>query len=261
MLDWFTTIPGILIICGVILLVIAIILFIVGAKKSKKEVAPVSNQTVENNMSSVASVESSVDVTPIVPVTEEPVVSSVNTTVPVEEVKNEIPTSEPIHIEEPEVTNTSNVEVPTYTNSVENSEPVVNIPEINTPVEETSAVTIEEPSTIYGGEVPIVDFPTQEEKPVTIYGGNDPLEATQSLPKMEEHHEPYGGVYPEVRIVEPTVEEAVPTPVEETVTEMPTIEPVMINEPEVVNIPVEEPVISETIAAPVQEKEPVVEEL
>ena len=37
MLDWFTTIPGILIICGALLLVIAIILFIVGSKKDKKE--------------------------------------------------------------------------------------------------------------------------------------------------------------------------------------------------------------------------------
>ena len=36
MLDWFTTIPGILITCGVILLFIAIVLFILGNKKGNK---------------------------------------------------------------------------------------------------------------------------------------------------------------------------------------------------------------------------------
>ena len=42
MLDWFTTIPGMLIICGVVLLVIAVVLFVVGAKQDapKKEVKP-----------------------------------------------------------------------------------------------------------------------------------------------------------------------------------------------------------------------------
>lgn len=266
MLDWITTIPGILIICGVILLVIAIILFIVGAKKSKKEEVSVSNQTIENNIPAVENVESSINVTPVAPVTPtivEPVVPNVNATVQVEEVKTDIPVTEPIHIEEPVpvVNNMLNVEVPTYTNPVETSEPVVNIPEVNTQAEEINIPAPEATSTIYGGETPTVDFSTQEEKPVTIYGGNDPLEATQTLPKMEEHHEPYGGTYPEVKIVEPVVETPVPTPIEETVTEIPTIEPVMINEPEVVNIPVEEPVISEPVVVPVEAKETVVEEL
>ena len=37
MLDWFTTIPGILISAGVILLIISVVLFITGNKQDKKE--------------------------------------------------------------------------------------------------------------------------------------------------------------------------------------------------------------------------------
>ena len=36
-LDWFLTIPGILISCGVLLLLIALIIFIVTSVKAKKE--------------------------------------------------------------------------------------------------------------------------------------------------------------------------------------------------------------------------------
>ena len=52
MLKWFTTIPGILILCGVILLVIAIVLFILGNKKEKKEknVNTGSNDLNNNNL-------------------------------------------------------------------------------------------------------------------------------------------------------------------------------------------------------------------
>ena len=35
MLDWIMTIPGILISCGVVLLILAVILFILGNKKGK----------------------------------------------------------------------------------------------------------------------------------------------------------------------------------------------------------------------------------
>lgn len=255
MLDWFTTIPGILIICGVILLVIAIILLIVGTKKSKKESASTTDNTV-NNTSSVVNVESPVET---VPVSEEITTPSVDTTVNVEEVKTEVPVSEPIHIEEPEVTDMSNVGFVPYTEPIENTTPVINIPDMDSRVEDTASEVVEHPSTIYGGEMPTIDFTPQEEKPVTIYGGNDPLDATQTLPKMEEHHVPYGGSYPEVRIVEPTAEEVAPTPVEETVTEMPTVEP------EVINIPVEEPTVVETEVTTeevnTEKEEPAVEEL
>lgn len=251
MLDWFTTIPGILIICGVILLVIAIILFIVGAKKSKKEEANIPAQTVENNISPVVNDENSV--LPVTPVVENTVMPSAET-VNADIVGTDIPSVEPIKIEEPVVNAFSEVENSVVNNVVEDETPIINIPDMN--------VSTEESNTIYGGEVPTIDFTAQEETPVTIYGGNDPLEATQTLPKMEESHTPYGGAYPEVRIVDAPV---VPTPVEETVTEMPAVEPVVINEPDVINIPVEEPAASEPVVAfndaDTEETTPVVEEL
>ena len=262
MLDWFTTIPGILIICGVILLVIAIILFIVGAKKAKKEESNITTQSVDNNISPVVNEESNVNATTIVPVVEDVVTPSMETTISAESVSTDVPVNEPVQIEEPVV---NVVETPVVNNIVEDTTPVINIPDMDK-VEEVNSVKNEEPSIIYGGELPTVDFTASEEKPVTIYGGNDPLEATQTLPRMEENHTPYGGVYPEVRIVEPTVSEPVPTPVEETVTAMPTIEPIVIDEPQVINIPVEEPVIipEPTVVnneANTQEQAPVVEEL
>ena len=246
MLEWFTTIPGILIICGVILLVIAVILFVVGAKKNKNEVAS-DNSVMENSVSSVNSIEKP---TEIPSAGEEIAMSNVDTTINSDNSEEKIENGvfEPIHIEEPVVTNfNENISTDINNESFVNPTPVINIPDDS--VREEAI-----PSTIYGGEIPTVDFTIPEEKPVTIYGGNDPLDATQTLPKMEEHHAPYGGSYPEVRIVEPTVNNVAPTPVEETVAQMPFVEPPVVNipveeptitEPSVVSIPVEEPVITE----------------
>lgn len=253
MLDWFTTIPGILIICGVILLVIAIILFILGAKNSKKEVA----STVDTNVSPVVNEPASSEVIQTAPIAEETVISSVDT-VGNEVVNNNFATVEPVVITEPEGTNIP-VEEPVVNNYVEEATSVINIPDMEADNQEVEPVGVQENSSVYGGETPVVDFSSQEEKPVTIYGGNDPLDATQTLPKMEENHVPYGGSYPEVRIVEPTVQDVVPTPVEETVIQMPTIEPVVESEPEVASVAVEEPVV---VSEPtVQEQPTSVEEL
>jgi hypothetical protein len=98
-------------------------------------------------------------------------------------------------------------------------------------------VNNEQNTTVYGGEVPTFNFSVNEEKPVTIYGGNDPLEATQTLPKVEEHHEPYGGVYPEAKIVDSMQEIEVPKPIEEVVSTIPITE-------ENTEIPVVEPTVS-----------------
>ena len=46
MLEWFTTIPGVLVICGVVLLIIAIVLFVMGSKKGKT--VPVNNEMCMN---------------------------------------------------------------------------------------------------------------------------------------------------------------------------------------------------------------------
>lgn len=253
MLEWFTTIPGILIICGVILLVIAVVLFVVGSKKDKKAVV----DTVAEMASNVANNE---EVTPIAPVNaiDSMNVEVTNNDVNVPEVET---TPEPIVISEPEVSmpevSEVSVEEPItdYETSIE-IEPVINIPnmEVTEANNEVAAEVTPVETSIYGGETPVVDFAPVEEKPVSIYGGNDPLEATQSIPKMEENHVPYGGEYPEVKIVEPVVEQPVYTPVEDTVSAMPEVTPVV--EPTVpeVSIPdvnpeveVNEPVVSEVV--------------
>lgn len=243
MLDWFTTIPGILIICGVILLVIAIILFVAGNKKSKKEASRV-NSTADNTMNNITNtnntvadtivsmpsvdntqVSSEANSTPTVAVVEEkPAVESVNAT-------PSIVIEEPVQIQEPQ-------QMVTETNNTIMSEPVMENATIDIP-NVTEMPVKEENTMVYGTDTPVVDFTPSVEKPVTIYGGNDPLEATQALPKMDEHHEPYGGAYPEARIIDSNPSIEIPTPVEEVVSEIPAMESTVENtvNPSVIEIP------------------------
>ena len=288
MLDWFTTIPGILVICGVILLVIAIILFIAGNKKAKKEemvqthpvtesantmntevnttadtnigevnvqeVSPVMEQastiptesvSLENNELHKMEVESNNDVSPIK--IEEPV------QIPSEEIHIE----EPVKISDTEIHNEEAsipepVSIPSIDNSVNSMDTVSDETSFNIPIP-TEKPSFDNTSTsIYGGASPISNISMNEEKPVTIYGGNDPLEATQSIPKVEEHHEPYGGVYPEAKIVDMNASTVTPTPVEEVVSAMPVTDTNLENNqvedttaPSVVAIPEEKPVVEE----------------
>ena len=238
MLDWFTTIPGILILCGVVLLIIAIILFILGNKKSKKEVT-VSNESLvkENTIAEntevkletpeVASVQESV-VEPVVeaPVQEpaieiqEPVVTP--TVEPVQEVT---PAVEPVAeansvseqtvvlptVEEPkpfEIPVVAPIEIPSA-EATPAVEPVVEAPVQQPTIEiQEPVVTQIADTNIYGGVNPADTVEIQEEKAPTIYGGADPLEKTQSIKPVEEIHAPYSE--PEIKIVEPMVQE-VPT--------------------------------------------------
>lgn len=152
MLDWFTTIPGILIASGVVLLIVAIILFILGNKKDKKNVAEV-NKTAEE------------------PIVETPVVETVQPEVTVEPVKAEVTEpvvqeqAAPVTIDEPIVI-TAPEDAPTAF-EVPTVEPVIE-PIVEAPVE------------------------VKEEPKVTIYGGNDPLEKTQTIEPINETHQPYG---------------------------------------------------------------------
>lgn len=288
MLDWFTTIPGILVICGVILLVIAIILFIAGNKKAKKEemvqtnpvtesantmnievnttadtnigevniqeVSPVMEQastiptesvSLENNELPKMKVESNNDVSPIH--IEEPV------QIPSEEIHIE----EPVQISDTEIHNEEAsipepVSMPSIDNSLNSMDTVSDETSFNIPIP-TEKPSFDNTSTsIYGGASPISNISMNEDKPVTIYGGNDPLEATQSIPKVEEHHEPYGGVYPEAKIVDMNASTVTPTPVEEVVSAMPVTDTNLENNqvedttaPSVVTIPEEKPVVEE----------------
>lgn len=268
MLDWFTTIPGILIICGVLLLVIAIILFIVGSKKDKKEAKQMANgnttdgsSTVNNVNNTVTNVsENSISISPVEPVVDStistptvdntvstPVASTVPTT-PAPEVTPEVNTLEQtvIDIPAPEVIPAVN-EMPVKDEAIQITEPVVD--------------TKEEAPTVYGGTAPVYNFTAPTDKPVTIYGGNDPLEATQTLPKMEEHHLPYGGVDPETKIVGINQEQPViniPTPVSQPVTEIPVTPVTSIPDNDLVTPDTARPVIN---IPSDEESKPVVEEL
>lgn len=250
MIEWLTTIPGILVLCGILLLIIAIILFIVGAKKSKSESVINTNPIADNSMNTMNdnlnTLNNQVNVPNVVPVIDEPVVSDVVTTVDVSQ-------SEPVNIvsgvDTSPVVDTANLS----SQEVVNTEPVVQ----EQPIDVVSVPTIDE-SQVYGGEAPIVDFTVQEEKPVTIYGGNDPLEATQTFPAMEENHVPYGGNFSEIKTVEPIVDMGAPEVSEETV-EMPVIEPVVANE-DVVTVPEVQNIVDSVEVEPeIQITEPVVE--
>lgn len=288
MLDWFTTIPGILVICGVILLVIAIILFIAGNKKAKKEEMVQTNPVTEsaNTMNTEVNTTADTNIGEVNVQEVSPVMEQAST-IPTESVSlenNELPKmkvesnndvspiqieepvqipSEEIHIEEPvqisdteihneEASIPEPVSIPSIDNSVNSMDTVSDETSFNIPIP-TEKPSFDNTSTsIYGGASPISNISMNEEKPVTIYGGNDPLEATQSIPKVEEHHEPYGGVYPEAKIVDMNASPVTPTPVEEVVSAMPVTDTNLENNqvedttaPSVVTIPEEKPVVEE----------------
>ena len=273
MLEWFTTIPGILVICGVILLVIAIILFIVSAKKDKKQTTTM--EPVNNNIESVGDMQTTPTVEPVqetvTPVIE-PIVSDV--TADVNQPTMNINTESVVNVNQPAVEDSINAEGVV----ISNEEMVVPQEVVDfKPATEPVNMVSEEPkenTTIYGGQEPVFNFTAAEEKPVTIYGGNDPLEATQKLQPIEEKHMPYGLEYPEVKIVEPSVEQPVIEPVQEVVTPIATVDFNTVSQPEVINIPVTDDIAVKPVIEPVVEpaveniqpateenSEPVVEEL
>ena len=191
-IDWFLTVPGILITVGVILLIIALIMFVTSSMKEKKgEAAP---SVLENN---------NVEETPVVEVeevvepvsVETPLIDAVSeeVVVPSFEGDNVIPTVEEEPVEE----------------TKDNSFIPADLDEVVMPVEEVNndtVVSTEEVNLENNFEIP---EPIAEVEHRPIYGGADPLEATQTLPKMDVHHEPYSGGAVEVNVipeVEPVVE-------------------------------------------------------
>ena len=194
MLDWIMTIPGLLITSGVVLLILAIILFIIGNKKGK------TAKVVETTSDAPAPEAISTDTISTV---SEPVVEE---TAPVVENNEVTPANGVINF-------TPEVETP-----VEETAPVVEeAPVVDTTPVEESAPAVEMPVV---EETAPVSEPVAEEPAVTIYGGNDPLENTQAVAPVTEAV-PYGGA-PEVNVVEtPAVEESAPA------VEMPVVEPVV----------------------------------
>ncbi|MDD3241747.1 MAG: hypothetical protein PHQ64_03095 [Bacilli bacterium] len=251
-IDFFLTIPGMLILGGILLLIVAVILFIVASVKSKKEdkeettaveneVAPVTNVSVSSFDDNIMPV-----MTPVVEPTVEPANISVEPIsfaapaveeTPVSFVAPVVEEQQPMVVEEPVVqefmptVEASPVEIPSF-----------DIPVVQevTPMASVEAMPTIVPSfeeTVSTNEIrevePIV-IPEPEHRP--IYGGADPLEATQKMPVIEPTHVPYGGA--EVKLVDleeiqklyqkPVVEEQQPMVVEETNV---VVEPVVENRP------------------------------
>lgn len=177
-----------------------------------------------------------VDITPTINPTINPVMENNTTDIPNVDLSQPTPSVPVINPVVEDVIPTSNVgQVAPSIN-----EPVVEMPEIP---------NMEQANTnIYGGAIPTVDaINVQPEVSRPIYGGADPLEATQNLPKIDVHHEPYsGGIGPVVDI----------QPMEETVTTPVNTTPVM----EVVP-PVVEQTVTEAIPIPSVVEIPDVEQL
>lgn len=235
-LDWFMTIPGMLITGGVLFLIIALVIFIVtGTKKPKtnKEVEKVQEDSKKEAI--VATTTPTVEQTPVTntapaTVTPEPVVTAtpvVPTPVSnVEENKETVVVSTPVETVKPIVPPT-----PVVTKPIEAVEPLIEEKkEVVPPI-----VSSDMPRPIYGGVSPVVPNVSHEEhRP--IYGGANPLENTQSVPIVP----PTPVTQPKVDIpVVPTIptinsttpstssnifdnSTVVPQPVEPTVTVEPT---------------------------------------
>lgn len=244
-LDWFMTIPGMLITGGVIFLIIALVIFIItGNKKTKtnKEVVAAQDSSKQ---------EAAVVATPAVGqavTTSEPVVTpqsvvtseSVVPTPPISSMAEKVAPkeSEPAVFTAPIPQNVAPVPQPVVNNQVPNiaeqsatvpTTPVVNQPVVTeVPVKEEQKETIQTsgvdmPRPIYGGASPIVPTVPHEEEHRPIYGGANPLENTQSVPIVSQRPV----VTEEVKVSIPTVE--IPTiPVTPNVT--PTVAPQATND-------------------------------
>lgn len=241
-LDWFMTIPGMLITGGVVFLIIALIIFIVtGNKRSKtnKEVQAVQEASKQE---AVATASQTVTQSPVVPtnnqvVTQQPVVTPepVVPATPVnsvaeksvkEEVEPAVFTAtipediapQPVAQQSVPVVNstvspivnntTVSPTMPTPVVPTIEQTPVVNQPVVpSIPVNEEKKETIQTPSVdmprqIYGGASPIVPNVPHEEEHRQIYGGANPLENTQSVPIVPSRPV----VTKEVKVEVPTVE-------------------------------------------------------
>lgn len=245
-LDWFMTIPGMLITGGVIFLIIALVIFIItGNKKTKTNKEVVAAQDSSKQEAAVvatpavgqAVTTSEPVVTPQSVVTSEsvvptPLVSSMAEKVAPKE-------AEPAVFTAPIPQNVAPVPPqPVVNNQVPNiaeqsatvpTTPVVNQPVVTeVPVKEEQKETIQTssfdmPRPIYGGASPIVPNVPHEEEHRPIYGGANPLENTQSVPIVSQRPV----VTEEVKVSVPTVE--IPT-VQVTPNVTPTVAPQATND-------------------------------
>ena len=247
MKDFFTSIPGILVISGAVLLIISIILFFIGLKKNKTgKTNNIDNTQIENDKNEIKEeIVSTIDIDKIA----DNMVNEIEAkkeeenkqenenednlpkeNVSQEEVKEENKIENDIKEDNKQETNNETETVPLepvidnsttdFDFTLPEEEPIV----INEEAADSNVIDIptEIPTTehqAYGGNEPVVDFKLPEEDHKTIYGGNDPLEKTQNIkPITDIQSQPYG-IEPDVTVVDEKKEE-----------EIPAIEPYVINE-------------------------------
>ena len=250
MLDWFTTIPGILITCGVILLFVAVVLFILGNKKEKNTSNLAMNTGVMNQPLINDEVMTKDTPSMIIDETNEAKIEGVNPINPA--VIDFTPTAEavqaPVIEEAPVVQNTN-----TYDFSVPTIEPVVETNEVPT-VEPTVTDTnqVEETVPAYDFSIPAAE-PIVEEAPVDEVVSVPEFTVPTIEPVVETN---------EVPTVEPTVTDT--NQVEETVPaydfSIPAAEPVVEEaksvEPEVTIYGGNDPLINTQVNTEVVNHEP-----
>lgn len=241
---WFTSVSGILITCGVVLLIIALVLFIVGSKKAKKNggAAPVAGGEAATSTPNVEATPTeqpvaTVDTNTVTPGVDVATNSTAATVAPELVINSNevstVPTTDTNTVVPETVTvdPSATAEVPV----MPIPEPVVSTTDINSVPTISNEESLEMPNatnldktmvSVYGGANPadaIANVNVDEHKP--IYGGNDPLEATQNLPKMDEHHEPYGGAMDEAKIAEAASQTVSPVPEVQAIP-MPEVQPI-----------------------------------
>ena len=225
MLDWFMTVPGILVACGIVLLIIAVILFMLGNKKEKKAASISQNTDTNTNANNEVITNNEVSVVSATPVEE----------IATESIQNEVPGvidfTPATNNVEGDLDLSLNNETPDLDFSIDNNEPDLDLSIDNNL--NTSEV-VEEPKTLV------------EEAPMVSVGGVDllssvgvtPVETVNNSETVEE---------PEIKMVEPTNDIIQPASVEMPTISipdaMPTIEPTtpVVSEPSV------EPVIAEEV--------------
>lgn len=246
-LDWFMTIPGMLITGGVIFLIIALVIFIItGNKKTKTNKEVVAAQDSSKQEAAVvatpavgqAVATSEPVVTPQSVVTSEPVVP----TPPVSSMAEKVAPkeAEPAVFTAPIPQNVAPVPQPVVNNKVPNiaeqsatvpttpeSQPVVSTQSEVTPV----VPTIESTPVVNQPVVP--EVPVKEEQketiqtsgvdmPRPIYGGASPM--VPNVPHEEEHRPIYGGANPLENTQSVPIVSQRPVVTEEVKVSVPTVE-------------------------------------
>lgn len=284
--DWFLTIPGILITCGVVLLIVALIMFIFSSVKGKKKVEVPSILNEEKDAKEEIAEEIKTVVTEVIDtpvINNEPEVSTmtdeekldevipefvdVNNTMESvkEEVVEEKIVEEPI-IETVEESPVVDIEMPSF--QVVEEPALVDVqPEVVEPIINQDEVI---PDDVIGFDAPVVEeVPTdniiipveQEVEHRPIYGGADPLESTQKINLEEISREPYGGHFVHQEEIPSYNNEVVEEPVnDEIIIQQSVEEPIEESIPEVPEIP-SEPVEFTIPEIPVVEEEPEVKEV